>query len=93
MNFQRGDRVICTQGKTFMGYPDLLAGQECTITRCFTDDDGDYFVNILGWGDVGLYAYRFELLPQDRGSAITRKIKVMEQRFKERKENGYHLAA
>jgi len=93
MSFQVGDKVICTMGKCFHGYPDLLAGQECTITRYFINDDGDSFVNILGYEDVGLYAYRFELLPPDGASAITRKIKVMEQRFKERKENGYHLAA
>jgi hypothetical protein len=93
MSFQRGDKVICTKGKCFQGYPDLLAGQECTITRYYTDDDGDGFVNILGWGEVELYAHRFELLPPDGASAITCKIKVMEQRFKERKENGYHLAA
>ena len=92
MSFQVGDRVICLMGKAIPRRSNLLIGQECTITKCYKAD-GETFVNILGYEQVSLYAHRFQLLPQDGTSAITRKIRVMEQRFKERKENGYHLAA
>ena len=92
MSFQVGDRVICTMGKVIPGRSSLLIGQEYTITKCHTVD-GETFVNILGYGQVSIYAHRFELLPPDGASAITRKIRVMEQRFKKRKENDYHLAA
>jgi hypothetical protein len=91
MTFQIGDIVICTKPKHFSSplFKDLIEGQEYEITDV-SENAGDMFVQIDGYGTLNLFAYRFELKQTANkvlNSKVIRKIKVMEQRFQKRKKN------